>query len=132
MRDGPFDQRSLMFRATLVALVAAVALAVVSMAFGMRAPVLKGTVGPSFTITLKKGGKTVKRLKPGKYIFAISDRADVHNFVLEKERGGRFEKQLTSVAFVGKKSVRIRLTKGKWKYYCRPHEDQMHHFFTVK
>jgi hypothetical protein len=120
-----------MIRAFLVALVVA-ALALASTALGMRAPTLKGTVGPGFTITLKKAGKMVKRLKPGKYVFAISDKSDFHSFVLEKERGGKFEKQLTSVSFVGKKSMRIRLTKGKWKYYCKPHESQMHHFFTVK
>ncbi len=120
-----------MFRASLVLLVVA-ALAVASTAFGKRAPVLKGTVGPSFTITLKKGGKMVKRLKPGRYTFAISDRSDFHNFMLEKVKGGKFEKQLTAVSFAGKKTVKIRLTKGKWKYFCMPHESQMHHFFTVR
>jgi plastocyanin len=123
-----------MFRTSLVALAVAIALAAASIALGQgaRTPSLKGTVGPSFTITLKKAGKMVKRLKPGKYMFKISDKSDFHSFVLEKEKGGKFEKQLTSVSFVGKKSMRIRLTKGKWKYYCKPHESQMHHFFTVR
>jgi plastocyanin len=51
--------------------------------------------------------------------------------VLEKEKGGKFEKQLTSVSFVGKKSFTIKLTRGKWKYYCAPHESLMQGFFKV-
>jgi hypothetical protein len=94
-------------------------------------PKLVGTVGPGFTIKLTSGGKKVTKLKAGKYTFAIADKASVHNFVLEQESGGTLEKQLTSVPFVGKKTVTIALKKGKWKYYCAPHESVMFGFFTV-
>jgi plastocyanin len=96
------------------------------------APKLVGTVGPGFTIKLTSGGKKVTKLRAGKYTFVIADKASIHNFVLEQESGGKWEKQLTSVRFVGKKTVTVTLKKGKWKYYCAPHESMMFGFFTVR
>ena len=49
---------------------------------------LNGTVGPGYTITLKQGGKAVTTLKAGSYSFVIADKANIHNFVLEKKKGG--------------------------------------------
>jgi plastocyanin len=51
--------------------------------------------------------------------------------VLEKEKGGTFERTLTGVAFMGSKTVTIKLTNGTWKYYCAPHESSMFGTFTV-
>jgi plastocyanin len=95
------------------------------------ASTLKGTVGPGFTITLKQNGKKVTRLKAGKYTFVIADKASIHNFELEQESGGKSEKELTHVSFVGTKTVQFTLRKGKWKYYCKPHESTMFGFFQV-
>ena len=64
-------------------------------------PTVNGTVGPGFTITLKQNGKSVKTLKAGSYSFVIADKANIHNFVLEKKKGGTFEKELTEVPFTG-------------------------------
>ena len=112
--------------------VAAVALGVLIVAPAQAAtPRLVGTVGPGYKITLTKGGKKVTRLKAGRYTFVIADKASIHDFVLEQESGGKWEKQLTSVPFVGKKTVTVTLKKGKWKYYCAPHESSMFGFFTV-
>jgi plastocyanin len=94
-------------------------------------PKVVGTVGPGFTIKLTSGGRKVTKLKAGKYTFVIADKASIHNFVLERVTGGKFEKQLTSVPFVGKKTVTVTLKKGKWKFYCAPHESMMFGFFTV-
>jgi plastocyanin len=93
-------------------------------------PTLKGTVGPGFTISLTQKGQKVKTLKAGKYMLVIADKASIHNFTLQKGAGGG--KQLTTVPFVGTKKVAVTLTKGKWKYYCTPHESVMFGFFTVK
>jgi hypothetical protein len=95
-------------------------------------PTLKGSVGPSFTISLKRSGKVVKSLKAGRYKFVISDKASAHGFTLEQVKGGKFEKALSPVAFVGTKTVTVRLTSGKWKFYCPPHESSMFGLFTVK
>src|SRR5215218_7272263 len=117
----------------------ATAVAVAALAFGIGAsarpaatPVLKGTVGPGFTISLKKNGVRVKSLKAGAYKFVIADKAAAHNFTLERESGGKFEKELTDVSYVGTKSTTVTLKKGKWKYYCEPHASSMFGFFTVK
>jgi plastocyanin len=73
----------------------------------------------------------VKTLKAGKYTFVISDKAAIHNFTLEQESGGKFEKTLTATGFTGTKTVTITLKKGRWKYYCSVHESTMFGFFTV-
>jgi plastocyanin len=108
---------------TLVALVIAPAQA--------ATPKVVGTVGPGFTIKLTSGGRKATKLKAGKYRFVVADKATFHSFVLEQVSGGKFEKQLTSVSFVGTKTVTVTLKKGKWKYYCAPHESSMFGFFTV-
>src|SRR5262245_19670364 len=95
-------------------------------------PTLNGTVGPGFTITLKQKGKAVKSLKAGSYTFVVSDKAEIHDFVLEKSKGGTFEKEITTVPFKGTKTVKVKLTPGEWEFYCRPHESQMKGEFTVK
>jgi plastocyanin len=123
-----------MFRTALAGLlVAAVALVIATAAMSRSAKTtVNGTVGPGFTIKLTKGGKKVTSLKPGSYTFKISDKSDFHNFTLEQQKGGKFEKHLTATAFKGNKSVTVKLKAGKWKYYCSVHESSMHGFFTVK
>jgi plastocyanin len=95
-------------------------------------PTLNGTVGPGYKISLKINGKPVASLKAGSYRFVVADKAAIHNFVLEKKKGGTFERALTTVAFTGTKTVKIKLSPGKWEFYCRPHESTMHGDFTVK
>jgi plastocyanin len=94
------------------------------------APLVVGTVGPGFTIRLSRSGSRVTRLKAGRYAFRVSDRSTAHNFVLERKRGG-FERSITSVQFVGTKTLTVNLTKGSWEFYCRPHERTMRGTFTV-
>jgi plastocyanin len=121
-----------MLRATLSLLVAASLAAIVFLVPAQAStPKLVGTVGPGFTITLKKGSVKVKTLRAGKYMFVIHDKATIHNFTLEQEKGGKFEKTLSPTSFQGTKTVTVTLKKGKWKYYCSVHESQMFGFFTV-
>jgi plastocyanin len=109
--------------------VAAVALVTAATAAPMSSvPKLTGTVGPGFTISLKKNGKAVKTLKAGKYTFVVTDKASIHNFVVE---GPGFERAITSVPFKGTKTITITLKKGKWEFYCKPHESGMHGDFRV-
>jgi hypothetical protein len=115
-------------KTALAVLVISASLLLAAAAFGMSTPTLKGTVGPGFTISLKKGAKTVKSLKAGKYTFKISDKSNIHNFALK----GPVKKTLTGVSFTGNKTVTIKLKKGKYTYYCQPHASTMHGSFTVK
>lgn len=115
-----------------LAVVAAVGAGVAAAAGGSRqATPLRGTVGPGFTITLTQNGKRVTRLRPGTVRIVISDRSAMHDFVLEQEKGGRFERTYTAVPFTGTRTVTVRLTKGTWKYYCAPHESGMFGRFRV-
>ena len=113
---------------TLVTLVTLVALALASVA-AAATPKLNGTVGPGYTITLKKAGTKVTKLKAGKYTFVISDRASIHNFSLDGPKG--FEKTFTSVPFKGTKTVTVPLKAGKYKFYCEAHESIMFGNFSV-
>ena len=84
----------------------------------MSATKLNGTVGPGFTITLKKGTAKVKTLKAGKYTITVKDKSNIHNFRL---KGPGVNKQITSVAFKGTKTVTVTLKKGTYTYQCDPH-----------
>jgi plastocyanin len=106
----------------------AVALVAVTAASPMAPPKLTGTVGPGFTITLKRGGKLVRALRHGRYTFVVSDRAAIHDFEIE---GPGVDRAITTVPFVGTKTVTLRLRRGTYSYYCRPHESVMHGSFKV-
>jgi len=106
---------------------AAAALGVTGVAFPAT-PKLTGTVGPGFTITLKQGQRPVKTLKAGRYTFAVSDKASIHNFAL---RGPGMNKALTAVGFTGTKTVTLTLKRGTYTFYCQPHASSMRGTFRV-
>ena len=122
-----------MLTRSLAAAVATVAVALLvsatSFGGGAAAPALKGTVGPGFTINLTKAGKAVKSLRPGTYKITVADRSAEHNFVLGRQGGA--QRQLTSVLFVGTKTMTVKLTKGVWRFYCAPHASGMFGRLTV-
>jgi plastocyanin len=121
-------------RIAVVTAVATLSTAGAAMAFSSATtPTLKGTVGPGFTITLKDStGHKVKTLKAGTYKLVITDKADIHTFSLKQLSGGTFNKDLTTDTFQGTKTVKVKLTKGKWQYYCAIHPTDMFGNFTVK
>jgi hypothetical protein len=112
---------------TLIAITAVAAtgllVATTSLGGSSAQQTLNGAVGPGFTIKLTKAGKVVKSLKAGTYKLVVADRSSEHNFVLERE-GGR-ERVITSVPFVGTKTVTVTLARGVWKFYCEPHASVM-------
>jgi hypothetical protein len=112
-----------------VALAAVFALSAVIGAGSAAAKTLSGRVGPGFTISLKSGGKNVKRLAAGRHTFRITDRSDSHNFHL---RGPGVNRVITSVDFTGTRSVSIRLRKGTYRFVCDPHSDDMRGSFRVR
>jgi plastocyanin len=105
-------------------------LAVALAANGTAAPVrLTATVGPGYTITLKKGTKVVRTLERGKYRITVRDRSDEHDFRLR----GRSGRLLSSVGWAGTKTKTITLVlkPGRYTYVCDPHVDQMRGSFRV-
>ena len=112
--------------AVLAALVAGLAVLAVPAA-NAATPTLRGTVGPGFTITLTKGGASVKTLKAGTYRIVVADRASFHDFHL---RGPRVNKS-TGVGSTGTITWTLELRAGRYTYVCDPHASQMHGSFRV-
>ena len=110
----------------LVALAAIVAALVVPSALAAT-PTLTGTVGPGFTITLKKGTAKVTKLKAGAYVIKVSDKSSIHNFRLK----GPGVNKTTSVGGTGTSTWKVTLKKGKYTFVCDPHATIMKGSFTV-
>ena len=70
-----------MKRIYLALLAAALGLLAVAPAHAAM-PKLVGTVGPGCTITLKKSGAEVAKIRAGKYSIAVNDLSSSHNFHL--------------------------------------------------
>lgn len=83
---------------------------------------LTATVGPGFTISMKKPTKA------GKYTLVVSDRSSIHNFRLK----GPGVNVATSVPATGSKTFQVTLKKGKYTFLCDPHPTSMKGSFTVK
>ncbi|HXV03814.1 MAG TPA: plastocyanin/azurin family copper-binding protein [Gaiellaceae bacterium] len=115
----------------LIPLAAILALLTAPSAFtASSATKLAGTTGPGFTITVKKSGAKVTKLRAGKYTLTVSDKSAAHNFVLTGP--GIKNKQVTGLAFKGTKTVTVTLKKGRYEYYCTPHRSiGMHGFIKV-
>jgi plastocyanin len=110
----------------LVALAALVAALVVPSALAST-PTLTGTVGPGFTITLKKGTAKVTKLKAGAYVIKVSDKSNIHNFHLK----GPGVNKTTGVAQQGTVTWKVTLKKGKYTIVCDPHATLMSQTLVV-
>ena len=120
--------------ALFVVAVATAVIAVTAATAGASKSRLIGTVGKnnSFKITLAdSSGRRVRSLKTGTYTIVVHDASRIHNFELEREHNGR-DWDVTNVAFVGTKTIRLKLTPGEYKVYCEPHESTMFQKFTVR
>jgi hypothetical protein len=117
-------------RTPLIALPVALLAAVLLFAGSASAiNTLSGSVGPGFTISLKRGGKTVKSVKAGRYRIRVSDKSDFHNFHIT---GPGVNRRITTVDFEGAKSRTFNLKKGTYRYVCDPHADSMRGSFRVR
>ena len=119
-----------MFRLSILALSALAVVAVAMSGPVAAAPkVVKGTVGPGFTISLTSGGKKVKSLKAGvAYKFEITDRSSIHDFRLS---GPGVNKLITGVGFTGRKSITVTLKRGTYRFVCDPHASSMRGSFRA-
>jgi plastocyanin len=116
-------------RILFVGAVAALVAAAPTVAGPQMAPAkLTGTVGPGFTITLKKGATQVRSLKAGRYTITVSDKSNIHDFRL---KGPGLNRLITSTPFKGTKSVTVTLRKGTYTYVCDPHASTMKKTFKV-
>ena len=111
-----------MRKRTAVVLLALAIGAIVALPVLAAIPKLTGTVGPGFTISMKKPTKA------GKYTLVVSDKSSIHNFHLK----GPGVNVKTSVAATGSKTFKITLTKGKYTFVCDPHSTSMFGSFRIK
>ena len=87
-----------------------------------------GTVGPGFTITIKRAnGNVVRRIGHGTHTFVIRDRGSIHNFHLL----GPGVNKKTGVPFTGRRKWTVTLSAGTYRYRCDPHRMMMRGRFTV-
>jgi plastocyanin len=103
-------------------LVAATVAAMLALPVSAAIPKLTGTVGPGFTISMKKPTKA------GKYTLVVSDKSSIHNFHLK----GKNVNVKTTVAATGSKKFTITLKKGKYTFVCDPHASTMKGSFTIR
>jgi hypothetical protein len=92
------------------------------------AVILRGNVGPGFTISLVgPDGQPVRHLDPGSYQIQVADQADIHDFHLV----GPGVDMATSVEFVGSVTWDVTLTDGTYRFLCDPHQTLMNGSFGV-
>ena len=88
---------------------------------------LNGTVGPGFTIGLKRGAANVTAIKKGQWRLAVRDRSGIHNFHLT----GPGVNRGTSVGGTGTRSFLVNLRPGRYTFVCDPHASTMRGSFRV-
>jgi hypothetical protein len=86
------------------------------LASGAVAGTLKGTLNAKGVVTLTNRGKAVKTLAAGKYSFSITDKDPKASFTILGPKSTRTS-ALTGAGFVGRHSVTLNLTVGRWVYY---------------
>ncbi|HET6643138.1 MAG TPA: hypothetical protein VFG93_07670 [Gaiellaceae bacterium] len=92
-------------------------------------PVLVGTVGPDYTITLEAGGAPVTTLAPGTYDIVVHDLSTAHNFRLT----GPGVDKATEVLTIGDTTWEDVVLAGgsTYTYVCDPHAYFMSGSFTT-
>jgi hypothetical protein len=83
-----------------------------SVAVAQGATTLNATVGPGFTIGMKKGSSKVTSLRAGSYTIKVSDKSNIHNFHLT----GPGVNKSTSVPKRGNATWILTLKKGTYRY----------------
>ena len=111
-----------MRKRTIAVLLALVIGAIAALPVLAATPKITGTVGPGFTISMKKPTKA------GKYTLVVSDKSSIHNFHLK----GKGVNVKTTVPATGSKTFKITLAKGKYTFLCDPHPTTMKGSFTIK
>jgi hypothetical protein len=79
---------------------------------------LAGAVMPTGKLSLAYKGKSVHTLTAGRYTITVTDRSSKTGFMLES--AGHRATKLTVAGFVGKRSVSVQLTTGKWFFTAAP------------
>ena len=111
-----------MKKRTIAVVLALVIGAIAALPVLAATPKITGTVGPGFTISLKKPTRA------GKYTLVVSDKSSIHNLRLK----GPGVNVATSVPATGSKTFMVTLKKGKYTFLCDPHPTSMKGSFTIR
>jgi hypothetical protein len=116
-------------RRRLVVLVAGTAVLLVPSAVARADnPVLNGTVGPGFSISLRNAaGSLVRHLDAGTYTIQVHDLSEIHNFHLL----GPGVEMASSVEDVQELSWTVTFSDGIYRFHCDPHAGIMRGSFAV-
>ncbi len=91
-------------------------------------PMLVGTVGPGFSISLHDpAGNAVNQLDPGTYSLLVHDKSDIHNFDLS----GPGVSAKTDIEFVGDQTFTVTFVEGRYTFVCDAHFATMNGKLTV-
>jgi hypothetical protein len=91
-------------------------------------PMLIGTVGPGFSISLKDpAGNAVLHVDPGTYTLLVHDQSDIHDFDLS----GPGVSVKTDIEFVGDQTFTVTFVDGRYTYVCDAHFATMNGKFTA-
>jgi hypothetical protein len=116
--------RAVLAAATGVACAAALAVAPASAASGGHRglPVLKGIVGPGFTISISDDS-----VPAGRYKLVVNDKGTIHNFHIF----GDGVDKATSIPLTGKTKFKVKLKVGTYQIQCDQHSTSMFTTLTV-
>jgi plastocyanin len=91
---------------------------------------LQASVSGGGKLALVVNGKPVTKLKQGSYAIVVKDASPKYDFTVRQVAGPEGT-ALTSVAFVGTRTVTLDLGAGQWKYYSSRREAASSVFFRV-
>ena len=74
---------------------------------------LTGVVTPAGSLRIAFKGKSVASLNAGRYAISVVDRSSSSGFAV---KGKRATVSVTGMAFVGKRTVTLNLTAGRWSF----------------
>jgi hypothetical protein len=77
---------------------------------------LNGSVDPKGIVSLLNRGKSIKTLPAGKYRFTILDKDTKGGFSILGPKSSKVS-ALTGNGYVGRRTVTLRLTAGRWVFY---------------
>jgi hypothetical protein len=83
---------------------------------GGELPIIRGKVGPGFTITVSR-----QHAPPGRYRLIVRDLSSMHNWHV---RGPGVDRS-TGVPFTGRREWTVRLQVGTYRIVCDPHSSSM-------
>jgi hypothetical protein len=75
---------------------------------------LTGSVTAAGRLSLSYQGKSVARLKAGRYTISVVDRSSTSGFLVQKVRHAAT--LVTGRTFVGRRATKVQLTAGKWVF----------------